>query len=92
MTDECYRFLVTGRVQGVYFRQSTAEQARQLGLNGWVRNLPDGRVEGLVSGPRTTLETLKAWLRRGPTMARVDGLQWIISDTYPDAAGFEVRR
>ena len=92
MTAQCYRFIVTGRVQGVYFRQSTADQARQLGLNGWVRNLPDGRVEGLVSGPGPVLETLKAWLRHGPTMARVDGLQWIISDTQPDALGFEVRR
>jgi len=91
MTNECYRFLVSGRVQGVYFRQSTADQARQLGLSGWVMNLPDGRVEGLANGPSAALETLKAWLRRGPPAARVDGLQWIVSDELP-AAGFEVRR
>jgi acylphosphatase len=91
MTNECYRFLVSGRVQGVYFRQSTAEQARQLGLHGWVRNLPDGRVEGLASGKPAKLETLKAWLRRGPPAARVDDLQWTACDESA-AAGFEVRR
>jgi acylphosphatase len=95
MTGQCYRFLVTGRVQGVYFRQSTADQARQLGLNGWVRNLPDGRVEGVASGPSAALETLKTWLRRGPAAARVDDLQWTSDELGSEAvseSGFEVRR
>ncbi|TXH85433.1 MAG: acylphosphatase [Rhizobium sp.] len=91
MTPQCYRFLVTGRVQGVYFRQSTADQARQLGLDGWVRNLPDGRVEGVASGEQKALETLKAWLHHGPPAARVDDLQWTsVAETV--ARGFEVRR
>ena len=91
MTDPCYRFIVSGRVQGVYFRQAAVEQARQLQVSGWVRNLPDGRVEGIVSGGPAALEDFKAWLRRGPPAARVDGLQWIAVDTQPDT-GFEVRR
>lgn len=91
MTNECYRFLVSGRVQGVYFRQSTAEQARQLGLSGWVRNLPDGRVEGLASGSKDALEALKVWLHRGPSVARVDDLQWLPEEALPEP-GFEVRR
>ncbi len=91
MTAQCYRFIVTGRVQGVYFRQSTADQARQLGLSGWVRNLPDGRVEGVASGPEAELAALKTWLGHGPTMARVDDLQWTADEPY-SGSGFEVRR
>jgi len=91
MTSQCYRFIVTGRVQGVYFRQSTADQARQLGLSGWVRNLPDGRVEGLASGPDPALSALKTWLERGPARARVDDLQWMPDEPY-SGSGFEVRR
>lgn len=91
MTEPCYRFIVSGRVQGVYFRQSAAAQARQLRIHGWVRNLPDGRVEGLACGAATALDQFKAWLRQGPPAARVDGLQWIASDLRP-GTGFEVRR
>lgn len=91
MTLQCYRFIVTGRVQGVYFRQSTADQARQLGLNGWVRNLPDGRVEGVACGDGGALETLKTWLHQGPPAARVDDLQWSVEDEIR-SDGFEVRR
>lgn len=91
MTASCYRFIVTGRVQGVYFRQSTADQARQLGLDGWVRNLPDGRVEGVVGGDLAALQVLKSWLRKGPPAARVDDLQWLETSEDP-GAGFEVRR
>ena len=92
MTDECYRFIVSGRVQGVCFRQSTAEKAGNLGLSGWVHNLPDGCVEGVAQGDATALATLKAWLHRGPTAARVDDLQWIISDVLPNTSGFTVLR
>lgn len=91
MTLQCYRFIVTGRVQGVYFRQSTADQARQLGLDGWVRNLPDGRVEGMAAGDIKALEVLQAWLHKGPPAARVDDLQWLEISESPDR-GFEVRR
>jgi acylphosphatase len=91
MTVQCYRFIVTGRVQGVYFRQSTADQARQLGLDGWVKNLPDGRVEGVASGADAALSALKTWLGRGPSAARVDDLRWLDDEPYA-GSGFEVRR
>lgn len=86
-----YRFSVHGRVQGVYFRQSTADRARELGLNGWVRNCTDGSVEGLAAGAPAALEALHGWLHHGPPAARVDRVDWLPSDEQPDP-GFGVRR
>jgi len=66
------RIVVSGRVQGVLFRQSTANRANELGLTGWVKNLSDGAVEILAEGPRRELRMLAAWANEGPRMARVD--------------------
>jgi len=66
---------VSGRVQGVWFRASTREEALRLGLSGWVRNLPDGRVEWLAEGERAALEQLLAWSAQGPPHARVDSVE-----------------
>jgi len=68
----CY---VSGRVQGVFFRASTRDRARQLGLVGRVCNLPDGRVEVIASGPEAALAALRSWLREGPPQAVVTGLE-----------------
>jgi len=67
----CVHCVVSGRVQGVFFRASARDEARRLGLTGWVRNTIDGRVELIACGPRTAVDTLIAWLHRGPPMARV---------------------
>ena len=69
------RYWVTGRVQGVFFRASTRIEAQRLGLRGWVRNLPDGRVEALVSGEPEALAALEHWLAIGPPAARVKEVQ-----------------
>ena len=69
------RFIVTGRVQGVFFRASARGQAVALGLRGHARNRPDGSVEVLAAGDAAALDRLEAWLRHGPPQARVDGLQ-----------------
>lgn len=73
--DRAIRCLVRGRVQGVYYRAATVERAVALGLRGWVKNLPDGRVEVVVAGPTVALGGLTEWLWQGPPAARVDGVQ-----------------
>lgn len=68
------RFMVSGRVQGVGFRYFTQDTARREGVTGWVRNLPDGRVEALAEGDAEALTRLERALRTGPRGARVDRL------------------
>jgi len=68
-------FFVSGRVQGVFFRASTREQALALNLDGHARNLPDGRVEVLAAGDQAALEALARWLERGPPAARVAAVE-----------------
>ena len=70
----CKKALVSGLVQGVYFRGSTQEKARELGLVGRARNLPDGRVEVYYCGSGSAIAELEAWLAVGPSAARVDAL------------------
>jgi acylphosphatase len=65
---------VSGKVQGVWFRAAAQEQAQALGLTGWARNLPDGRVEVLACGEPEKLVLFRAWLQKGPELARVDDL------------------
>lgn len=65
------RFLVLGKVQGVYFRHSTRIEAKRLRLCGFARNLPDGSVEVVAHGPASGLEELRTWLQRGPSEAKV---------------------
>jgi acylphosphatase len=86
------RIEVDGRVQGVFFRGATADEAGRLGLSGWVRNLPDGRVEAEAEGDRAAVERLVAWCRRGPPAARVEGVKVEWLSPMGDAGPFEVRR
>jgi len=74
VTDVCRRCLVSGRVQGVFFRASTARKAIGLGVTGHAVNLPDGRVEVIACGPTENVEALCEWLKSGPPAARVDTL------------------
>jgi acylphosphatase len=68
------RFLVSGKVQGVFFRASTRERALDLGLSGRATNLPDGRVEVVAEGPAEALDALEAWLQQGPPAAHVEAV------------------
>jgi acylphosphatase len=75
------RFLVLGKVQGVYFRHSTRVEAQRLEISGYARNLGDGSVEVVARGGVAAVEELKVWLRHGPRQARVDSVR----ETAPDA-------
>lgn len=78
MTDVVsVRVLVEGRVQGVWFRESTRREAERLGVAGWVRNLPDGRVEAVFEGDPAAVESAIAWARQGPERAVVTRLERI---------------
>jgi acylphosphatase len=84
------RAVVAGRVQGVFFREGCRRKAETLGVAGWVRNRSDGRVEIEAEGDRPAVEALLAWVRRGPTRARVSGVT--VEDLDPvGETGFAVR-
>jgi acylphosphatase len=84
------RFLVRGKVQGVWFRASTRDEALMLGLRGYASNLSNGDVEVLAVGDADAIDRLAVWLQRGPPMARVDAVQRFASDEITDTQGFEV--
>lgn len=87
-----YRFVVTGRVQGVGFRQTAAGRASALGLAGWIRNRDDGAVEGIVtSADAGALAEFHRWLAEGPPAARVDAMIWEVGEPLA-AEGFTIRR
>ncbi|HSE12790.1 MAG TPA: acylphosphatase [Rudaea sp.] len=76
----CARFVVGGRVQGVFFRASAREEALRLGLTGYARNLPDGTVEVVACGDDAALAQLERWLGRGPPLARVTRVERSVAD------------
>jgi acylphosphatase len=81
---------VFGRVQGVFFRQAAVSHARTLGVEGWVRNAPDGSVEAHLKGESGAVEQMIEWMRRGPSQARVEDVT--VEDVEPEeVAGFSVR-
>jgi len=82
---------ISGRVQGVWFRQSTRQTAEKFGVNGWVRNCADGSVEAILEGKRDSVQSVIDWCRQGPELARVDELQieWLAASG--EFSRFEVR-
>lgn len=81
--------VISGRVQGVGFRYSLAEEAERLGATGWVRNRRDGTVEAVIDGEAGTVDALLAWARRGPPAARVTDVR--VSESTETFEGFELR-
>lgn len=82
--------VVTGRVQGVWFRDSCQQRARQRGVAGWVRNLADGSVEAIFEGEEDAVEAMVAWCHDGPERAQVDAVA-VTHHPAEGAAGFWVR-
>lgn len=91
MAEVRLRVRIRGRVQGVFFRQSTLDQARRLGVRGWVRNLPDDSVEALVAGPADAVQRLVDWAHRGPASANVESVETAEAPDADVPAGFEIR-
>ncbi len=84
------RVIVRGRVQGVFFRSSTEQEAFRAGIDGWVRNLRDGSVEAVFEGEPAGVEALLAWVRRGPRLSEVASVQ--LHEESPEGErGFRVR-
>jgi acylphosphatase len=81
MSNICKRFLVSGKVQGVFYRDSTRKKARELNIQGWVQNLENGDVELIACGAPDAIQSLEDWLWQGPPAAKVTevkgaDLQW----------------
>ncbi len=81
---------ISGRVQGVYFRAYAREKAESLGVRGWVRNLPDGRVEALIEGGDQAVKRMLEWFRTGTPPARVDCVEVLDEDAAGDLEGFSI--
>ncbi|MDX8402057.1 MAG: acylphosphatase [Mariprofundaceae bacterium] len=84
------RARIAGRVQEVAFRHYTKQTAESLGIRGWVRNLPDGRVEALIGGPAEAVEAMRRWLAHGPRWARVDHIDFSDAAPEPEPADFRI--
>jgi acylphosphatase len=85
------RILVSGRVQGVYFRMFTQNKAKHLGINGHARNLPDGRVEIIAEADNSSIEKLIKWCHKGPVTARVDDVDITELESDEVLTSFEIR-
>lgn len=83
------RLVITGRVQGVWYRESMRQEAERLGVAGWVRNRRDGAVEAMLHGEETAVESLIAWAWTGPPAARVEGIE--VTPGEGSFSGFERR-
>jgi acylphosphatase len=82
---------ISGQVQGVFFRDSTRQKAEELGLAGWVMNLPDGRVEAVFEGPSERVREMVRWCEEGPRNASVEDVDSDFEGSGGDLEGFEVR-
>jgi len=90
MTEQCIRATVSGRVQGVFFRATTQQQALRLNISGYAKNLPDGNVEVVACGQSDDLQSLVNWLHQGPQYARVESvrIEDIALHAYTDFATY----
>jgi acylphosphatase len=86
------RVNISGQVQGVFFRESARQRARELRLNGWVRNRQDGRVEAVFEGKPEAVEEIIRWCQEGPSGAQVSGVEVVEEETDEPLPGFSIRR
>ncbi len=91
MSQKCVHVFVTGRVQGVFFRQATRVTAIKNNVTGWIKNLDDGRVEVLIEGEDKSVDSVIEWCNYGPANSRVDNIQVNTEDYSGKFESFEVR-
>lgn len=92
MTDKArVHIFVSGRVQGVFFRENTRKRAKKLGITGWVRNIPDGRVEAVFEGEKSKVEELINRTKKGSLIARVDELKVMPEEYKEEFDNFEIK-
>ena len=84
------QLVISGVVQGVFYRASARDEARRLGLTGEVRNLPSGEVEAIAEGPKEKIEAFIDWCRRGPPSARVENVKVLWAEARGDYRTFRV--
>ncbi len=84
------RCFVFGRVQGVFFRESVVKQANKLNLFGWVKNLKNGRVEAVFEGEKEKVNKIMKWIKRGPILAKVDKVDFVLEDYRAEFKDFEI--
>lgn len=91
MAEKNVHAVVSGRVQGVFFRDYTRTEAERLGVSGWVRNKSDGSVEVLISGEEHKVDQMVEWLHQGPPMAKVSSVELETVDNPGSLKAFEIR-
>lgn len=87
----CRHYHVFGRVQGVWYRGTARDRARELGLHGWVRNCADGSVEAVACGAPEALDAFRSWLHEGPSAAQVDRVEETDASEMPDDDDFVIK-
>ena len=91
MAEKRVEVTIKGHVQGVYFRANTRDRAKRLGVEGWVKNQPNGDVKAIFEGEREMLEDMIDWCHKGPPMARVDEVETEWSEPSGDFDGFRIK-
>lgn len=82
---------ISGRVQGVFFRQNALKKAKSLGISGWIKNTKDGRVEAIIEGEEEKINTMIEWLKIGPPLARVKNIEIIWEKAKEEFQDFEIQ-
>lgn len=85
------RIFISGRVQGVFFRQNTRKKAQELGITGWVKNLANGRVEALIEGEKDKVNELIEWTKKGSIFSRVDGVDIAWEEYQAEFDDFKIK-
>ena len=88
--DTRVHIFVSGKVQGVYYRQNTLQKAQELGIVGWVRNLSDGRVESVMEGSKVDIDKMLAWCKQGPLDAKVEEVKIIDEEFKNEFLTFDI--